>query len=133
MKHTLTNIDYGKKLTLLRTTLFAKQADIASKLTISQQAYSLLESGKTHFSISIVNKLCAIFNITFQEFITMNEKELMVPINQPNNNTLKILELQHKKITLEKDIRIVQLELELKKHKKQPFIYKESAPIYVMI
>lgn len=133
MKHTLTNIDYGKKLTLLRTTLFAKQADIASKLTISQQAYSLLESGKTHFSISIVNKLCAIFNITFQEFISMNEKELMVPINQPNNNTLKILELQHKKITLEKDIRIVQLELELKKHKKQPFIYKESAPIYVMI
>lgn len=133
MQHPCTNIDYGKKLTLLRTTLFAKQADIASKLNISQQAYSHLENGKTHFSINIINKLCAIFNITFQEFITINEKELIVPINQPNNDILKILELHHKKITLEKDIRIVQLELELKKHKRQPIISKESAPIYVMI
>jgi transcriptional regulator with XRE-family HTH domain len=133
MKHPLTNIDYGKKLTLLRTAIFAKQIDISSKLNMSQQAYSNLENGKTHFSVNIINKLCAIFNITFQEFITMNDQGSQVAINHPDNDTLKILELHHQKITLEKDIRIVQLELELKKHKRLPIITHESAPIYVMI
>ena len=129
----MTNSDYGKKLTLLRTAIFAKQIDISSQLNMSQQAYSNLENGKTHFSVSIINKLCVIFNITFQEFITMHELVSPITITHPDNNTLKILELHHKKITLEKDIRIVQLELELKKHKRRPVISEEPAPIYVMI
>ncbi len=133
MKHPLTNIDYGKKLTRLRTAIFAKQIDISSKFNMSQQAYSNLENGKTHFSINIINKLCPIFNITFQEFMTMNDQASQIAINHPDNDTLKILELHHQKITLEKDIRIVQLELELKKHKRHPIISQEPAPIYVMI
>ena len=57
-----TNINYAKKLRFLRTTVGVKQATMANKLNISQQAYSVLENGKTHFTDKLIRSICVIFS-----------------------------------------------------------------------
>ena len=131
----LTKVDYGKKLRLLRTSIYAKQSDIASKLNISQQAYSHLENGRTHFSVTIIHKICDVFHISFQEFMTLNAQSLQLANSANDSFTMRILQAHYKKMILERDLRIVQLELELKKYKKHktPSIDTKSSQVYVMI
>lgn len=130
-----TNIEYGKKLRFLRTAIPTIQFDIASKLKMSQQSYSELEKGKTQFSAKILNKVCKAFNITVQEFILIQPKLSPVKMDNPilNDTNVKILILNHKKQLLERDIEIIQLQLELKKYKRPSKKPQELAPIYVMI
>lgn len=130
------NVTLGKKLKLLRTTTDAIQDVIAAKLNIGQQAYSKLENGKTKFTDKKIYKICDVFNITPEYFITL-ENSLLLPITVRqqimDHDSYKILMITHKKQLLEKDIHIVELELAARKPKKHKVVYSKLKPIYVMI
>ena len=129
----ITNINYAKKLRFLRTTVGIKQAEMASKLSISQQAYSVLENGKTHFTDKLINSICVIFNIAFQDFIKL---EVGAAVGSKNEDSLKtkILTLHYEKLLIEKELEIVQLKLELKGYKKLIKTSKvKTTSVYVMI
>jgi transcriptional regulator with XRE-family HTH domain len=107
---------------------------MALKFNIGQQAYSDLEMGNTNFTDKKISQICEIFNITFQEFLSIESADLTKKHNILSENVaVHILKLRHKKELLERDLKIVQLEIELKKHKKSYQNIENVKPIYVMI
>lgn len=132
------SLELGKKLKYLRFQVNANQSEIAKKLKISQQAYSYLENGKTHFTETIIEKICSIFNLNFQEFVSINSQtyESKSSKNLIDTDldifTARVMILNLKKQLIEKDLKIIELELMLKtKQKKQNL--SPAKPIYVLI
>lgn len=79
-----TNIDFAKRLHLLRRVNDKKQTDIADFLSITQQAYSKLERGEVAFSDEIIDKICVFFDIPVNEFINTDDR--INCVNSPNSN-----------------------------------------------
>lgn len=123
----------GEKLRILRTYFGYQQKEMAVKFNIGQQAYSDLEMGRTNFTDKKISKICEIFNITFQEFLSVESADIITKNQISESATIRILKLNHKKELLEKELRIVELELELKKYKKFTTYKEHSSSIYVMI
>jgi transcriptional regulator with XRE-family HTH domain len=78
-----TDVIYAHKLHFLRRSANIKQPEIAEVLNISQQAYSKLERGETHFSDEIIDAICDYFKITAPEF--MQTSESINCVNSPNS------------------------------------------------
>lgn len=127
------NSIYGKKLVHLRTILLIKQEDMATKFNITQQAYGQMEKGKTNFTVKKIEKICEIFNITVQDFITLEVPTLQVKTKDTDSLTIRILKKHHEIALLEKDIRIGELEIENKYLRSIKKLVKDPFPIYVMI
>jgi DNA-binding XRE family transcriptional regulator len=129
----------GQKLKVLRESSNGKQKDLALILNITQQSYSKIENGKTNFSDILITKICDTFKISPMEFITnqnMLSKNLsLVSSNQNHMEDLsnRILFASFKKQLIEKELRIVELELEVRKHKRYKVDTNDFKPIYVMI
>jgi transcriptional regulator with XRE-family HTH domain len=68
-----TDLLYAARLYQLRRMSGAKQPELASLLNISQQAYSKLERGETHFTDAIIDVICAYFKISITEFVMLNK------------------------------------------------------------
>ncbi len=125
-------VSHAKKLRYLRKKGDKTQAEIASHLKLSQQAYSKLENGETAFSDETIDKIAEFFKITPAEFESSSEG---VYIGNNNSNTgsnihvvdLRLIETLQKmneqnsslfeKLIQEKDSRIKLLE-ELLRDKK---------------
>lgn len=125
------NCIYSNKLKLLRINHFISQKDMALKFKISQQSYSELEKGYTNFTIKKIEKICKIFNIKYDEFITINSKPSKT--KKPDSLAIKLLKKHYERLLLEKDIRIGELEIETKRLKKNKKVSKNSPKVYVMI
>lgn len=76
------DLSHAKKLRFLRKSNEKKQADVATVLGLSQQAYSKMENGETCFTDETIEKLSGYFKITPAEF----EKPIDA-INIGNNNS----------------------------------------------
>ncbi len=114
----------AKRLYTKRREKMIKQQDLAFSLGITQQAYSKLERGETHFSDEIIDKVCNTLEMTIGEFVAFGDNVLFSNSPQSNNNgyvnDVKIIETLQKtyeqntellKLVLtEKDLRIKQLE-----------------------
>lgn len=124
---------YGKKLKQLRNNQFIFQKEMAAKLKITQQAYSDLEKGKTNFSNKRIEKICKIFKVPVDEFITINAPKTK---NKKSKNmdsyNIKVLKKHYERLLLEKDIRIGKLEIELMHHKPIRVASKKLKEIRVM-
>ena len=126
MMSELINLSHAKKLRYLRKTFDKKQTDIAKVLSLSQQAYSDLENGKTHFTDETIEKLSSYFKITSADFEKSLEQTYIGGSNSNNNsqinNTIdyKLMEsalnskdetiATQKELLAEKNLRIKQLE-----------------------
>jgi len=132
-----TYIEFGKKLRTLRLHSQSKQSEIAKQLGVSQQAYSNLENGKTQFTDVLIEKICDIFNVDFQEFLLVNSQQqkskMITKINDIDMYTARIMIANLKKQLIEKELKIVQLELQIKKPKIQQVSNADKKPIYVLI
>lgn len=132
-------LELGKKLKFLRFQINASQQDIAKKLEISQQAYSYLENGKTQFTELLLEKICTIFDVSFHEFISIRSQSINdVQIPKTKDGQLDIYATQViianlKKQLIEKELRIVQLELQLKTKRKEQEPNSLPKPVYVLI
>lgn len=127
---------FGEKLRVLRTNYGYHQKEMTSLFGMGQQSYSDLEMGRTNFTDKKISKICEIFGINFQQFLSI-ESASISSIKQnkklSESTAIRLLKLNHEKELLEKKLRIVQLELELKQHKKQIILSANPLPIYVMI
>jgi transcriptional regulator with XRE-family HTH domain len=84
-----TNLHYATKLYKLRRVANIKQPELAKQLGISQQAYSKLERGETHFNDEVIDTICLYFKIPLSEFLQTNDGIHCVnsPNSGNNNNT----------------------------------------------
>jgi DNA-binding XRE family transcriptional regulator len=128
-----TNAIYAKKLKCLRINQFISQKDMAIKFGISQQSYGDLENGKTNFTLQKTEKVCKIFNISFDDFIAINTKQTKFKTKQTNSHSNKVLKKHYERLLLVKDIRIGELELENKWLKKGRKNSDNEPEIYVMV
>lgn len=122
----LMNLSHAKKLRYLRKVYDKKQIDIAKALSVSQQAYSDLENGKTYFTDDTIEKLSNYFKITPADFESPLEQIYIGGSNSNNNSQInnsidyKLVEnalnskdetiATQKELLKEKAIRIKQLE-----------------------
>ena len=129
----------GQKLKVLRESSNRKQKDLALILNTTQQSYSKIENGKTNFSDALITKICDTFQITPIEFISsqnmLSKNITLVSSNKNHMEDLstRILFASLKKQLIEKELRIVELELEVRKHKRYKIDTNDFKPIYVMI
>ncbi len=91
---------YANKLRYLRLSGDLKQELLAKELSLSQQSYSKLETGKTQFSDEIIARISQYFNITPAEFVKPMERVQIS--NSPNAhsshhhiNDIKLIEANH--------------------------------------
>ncbi len=129
----------GQKLKVLRENSNRKQKDLALILSTTQQSYSKIENGKTNFSDALITKICDTFQITPIEFISsQNILSKNITLISSNKNHIedlstRILFASFKKQLIEKELRIVELELEVRKHKRYKIDTNDFNPIYVII
>lgn len=128
-----TNAIYAKKLKCLRINQFISQKDMALKFGISQQSYGDLENGKTNFTLQKTEKVCKIFNISFDDFIAINTKQTKFKTKNTTSHSNKVLKKHYERLLLVKDIRIGELELENKWLKKGRKNSDNEPEIYVMV
>ena len=129
----------GQKLKVLRESSNRKQKDLALILNTTQQSYSKIENGKTNFSDALISKICDTFKITPIEFIS-SQKILSQHVSLASSNknhmedlSTRILFASFKKQLIEKELRIIELELEVRKHKRYKIDTNDFKHIYVMI
>lgn len=133
---------FAKKLKLLRTKYSKSkdiQKDIAVKFGMKQQNYSKLENGETNFSDKILDKICDEFNITRTEFITSQSQlpQINVPaqanINSIDDYTMRILFSKFRKEILELKLLNADLEIEVRRYRRNYIVGEDGPPIYVII
>lgn len=81
------NMEIGKKITDLRKNNKLSQEDLAEKLGVTRQTISKLELGQTYSSINQAKELSKIFNISLDELVNNDIKNLLV---EKTSNTEKL-------------------------------------------
>lgn len=81
------NMEIGKKITDLRKNNKLSQEDLAEKLGVTRQTISKLELGQTYPSINQAKELSKIFNISLDELVNNDIKNLLV---EKTSNTEKL-------------------------------------------
>ncbi len=81
------NMEIGKKITDLRKNNKLSQEDLAEKLSVTRQTISKWELGQTYPSINQAKELSKIFNISLDELVNNDIKNLLV---EKTSNTEKL-------------------------------------------
>lgn len=71
------NMEIGKKITNLRKNNKLSQEDLAEKLGVTRQTISKWELGQTYPSINQAKELSKIFNISLDELVNNDIKNLL--------------------------------------------------------
>lgn len=71
------NMEIGKKITDLRKNNKLSQEDLAEKLGVTRQTISKWELGQTYPSINQAKELSKIFNISLDELVNNDIKNLL--------------------------------------------------------
>lgn len=110
------NNSIGNKLKSLRKQKGLSQEQVCECLHISQSAYSRLESGESQSWVSLIDKICEVFEITPLELIK-NENNIVNNNQQGDSSTyaisVKLIEQYEEKMK-EKDEIIAELKARLK-------------------
>jgi transcriptional regulator with XRE-family HTH domain len=124
---------YAEKLKRLRINQFISQKVIATKFKITQQSYAALENGLTNFNIKKVEKICKIFKIEVDDFLTINPTNSKVKNRDMDSYNVKMLKLHYERLLILKDLRIVDLERKVKHLTKDSTISTEKIKLRVPI
>jgi len=108
---------YARKLKRLRLSQFLGQKEMADKFKISQQSYAKMEAGKTLFTLEKVEKICRIFDISFDNFIMIDTNE-KIDTQLVETYNVKVLRMHYERLLIQKDLEIKKLEIELRKERK---------------
>ncbi|WDF54880.1 helix-turn-helix domain-containing protein [Mucilaginibacter sp. KACC 22063] len=114
-----------QKLKNLRTKNGLSQQLVADKLNISQNAYSLLENGKTKLDEDRIYQLSKLFKVKPEYFLESNNNIVQGTQHQTSHNETLLIDLSTSNdlikiltnIILEKDALINQLEFQITKLK----------------
>jgi transcriptional regulator with XRE-family HTH domain len=133
---TAEDLNYAKKLKVLRKAAQWKQMVAAEEIGISsQQEYSKLESGKLPFTDDLLKRICKAFQVTpdhFKEGMIVdykvdlrdyiNEKKITDLVELINNRGLVALWLDSERRAMRLELELIELKLKalLPKHKDIP-------------
>ncbi len=87
----------GEKIYELRTQRNLSQGDLANELNVSRQSISKWENGNSTPDLEKIVKLAEIFNVSLDELIKNEEKEVSI-IDTPEQNTTLQTKTREKKI-----------------------------------
>lgn len=73
---------FGKKLYELRKRAALSQAELATKLGVSNKAVSKWENGTSKPTTQIIRKLSALYSISVEELLTLKEEQVMPEISK---------------------------------------------------
>ncbi|MCI2111090.1 MAG: helix-turn-helix domain-containing protein [Bacilli bacterium] len=76
-------VSVGKKIASLRNAGGYSQEALAGRLYVSRQAVSAWELGKSAPTIDNVIELSALFNVSFEEILCLNEEPIALPRDDP--------------------------------------------------
>jgi transcriptional regulator with XRE-family HTH domain len=109
-----------------------KQSEVAVLFGVTQQYYSKIECGKINFTNEILNNICSVFNITPNDFINCRTKitELKFAESQQADKDL-IAQLQWQ-IQMQNLYR-ADLEIEVRKYRKNFIVGDDGPPVHVLI
>ena len=124
---------YGEKLKRLRVNAFMTQKQMAVKFNMTQQGYGGLENGLTKFSTEKVKKICKIFNVSSEEFLTLPTKQSKMNVNKPDSYVVKVLKKHYEVLLLEKEIEIKELQIQVKHLTKGKKIIKTPSNVRVLV
>jgi transcriptional regulator with XRE-family HTH domain len=148
------DILYAVKLKALRKSRKIKQAVFAELMGWKgQQECSDYEKSKKHFTDTVINKLCEVLAVSTEEFMLASTPLLKTPkrkvkLNRNSNSEKEelgsavwpqdpFIAINLKKILLEKELKIKELELKLAHSKPLQYIKQPEGPqggkIYVII
>lgn len=127
------NTIYGEKLKRLRVNAFMTQKQMAVKFNMTQQGYGGLENGLTKFSAKKVEKICKIFNVSSEEFLTLPTKQRKINVKKPDSYAVKVLKKHYEVALLEKEIQIKKLQIQVKHLTKNKKNMKEQPKIHVLV
>jgi transcriptional regulator with XRE-family HTH domain len=127
-----TNTIYGEKLKRLRVNAFITQKQIAVKFNMTQQGYGGLENGLTKFNDKKVEKICKIFNVSSEEFLTLPTKQRKMNVKKPDSYAVKVLKKHYEVLLLEKEIEIKKLQIQVKHLTKDKKINKIPPKLHVI-
>ncbi len=87
-------MDIGKKILELRKEKNFSQEELAEKIDVTRQTISKWELGETSPDISQAKKLSNIFNVSLDELVNNDTKDIiMEKVSNTENNSKKILKL----------------------------------------
>lgn len=67
--------EIGKKLKKLRKSKGLSQEQVADALCISQSAYSRIEKGETNSWAHLIDPICNLYDITFEQLLKVEANE----------------------------------------------------------
>jgi transcriptional regulator with XRE-family HTH domain len=126
------NVYLGQHLKDLREKNNMKQTEAAILFGITQQNYSKIECGKVNFSDKILNTICSSFNVTPNDFLNYQHTISVEKIVE-NKDTDKALIDQLKWRIKMQNLRIADLEIEVRQYRRNFIVGDDGPPIYVMI
>lgn len=109
-----------------------KQSEVAVLFGVTQQYYSKIECGKINFTDEILNNICNVFNITPNDFLNYRNivSELNIVESQQADKDL-IAQLQWR-IQMQNLYR-ADLEIEVRKYRKNFIVGDDGPPVHVLI
>lgn len=125
--------DYlGQNLKNLREKNNVKQIEAAVLFGVTQQNYSKIECGKVNFLDKILNTICSSFNVTPNDFL--NYQNIISSIKTAENKDIDIALIDQLKWRIKmQNLRIADLEIEVRQYRRNFIVGDDGPPIYVMI
>lgn len=122
----------GLNLQNLRENNNMKQEEVAVLFGRTQQNYSKIECGKKFFTNEILDNICSVFNIEPNDFLNYRNivSELKIVESQQADKDL-IAQLQWR-IQMQNLYR-ADLEIEVRKYRKNFIVGDDGPPVYVLI
>ncbi len=126
------NVYLGKHLKDLREKNNMKQAEAAILFGVTQQNYSKIECGKVNFSDKILTTICNSFNLTPNDFLNYQHINSEVKIAENKDIDTALIEQLQWRIKM-MNLRIADLEIEVRQYRKNFIVGDDGPPIFVLI
>ncbi len=126
------NVYLGQHLKNLREKNNMKQSEAAIFFGITQQNYSKIERGKVNFSDKILNNICNSFNLTPSDFLNYQQGASEANLAE-NKDVDKALIDQLKWRIKMMNLKIADLEIEVRQYRRNFIVGDDGPPIFVMI
>lgn len=104
----------GIQMKIIRQQKGITQEVLAEELNISQSSYAKLESGHTQITAERLQEIAVVLSVPLAEFIVPTELFQKVQLNSLKGEKIKYFQVDGRRLLKEKNIRIKELELEVK-------------------
>lgn len=122
----------GKNLKDIREKNKMKQSEAAILFGMTQQNYSKIECGKKVFTNEILSNICSIFHITPNDFLNYRNLITVLKDNESEQLSKDLIAQLQWRIKMDNIYR-ADLEIEVRKYRKNFIVGDDGPPVHVLI